>query len=248
MGGAGDRLYKRKRGEELKKAADEALCNPLLRPKRVRKSMSSHHYSEDDEDEVTLKLEADVLVLSAHEPQEQRLNAAPGASGTTSTTDITPLCLPGTKGPRCAGCGSSSHRLNLCLKASPSSGLMKGCPWCNTLEHILHRCPRKDIDLNKKLHMIQMRANMPWFEQPEKWVAIIHIAVEEGRKPPNEFPWTPAFAKKMCNAVKPFQEDLDNVGLNNSIGLPIDPATKDWETVERGFTEGFRGVEWLFRS
>ncbi|EWZ46377.1 hypothetical protein BFJ63_vAg14774 [Fusarium oxysporum f. sp. narcissi] len=66
-------------------------------------------------------------------------------------------------GLKCAGCGSSSHRLTICMKAS-EHGLMTGCPWCNTLEHSLANCPETRHDLAMQLEVIQMRANMPSFQ------------------------------------------------------------------------------------
>ncbi|KAL5610220.1 hypothetical protein FOVSG1_004901 [Fusarium oxysporum f. sp. vasinfectum] len=65
-------------------------------------------------------------------------------------------------GLNCAGCGSSSHRLNIYMKSS-EHGLMTGCPCCNTLEHILANCPETKHDLAMQLEVIRMRANMPPF-------------------------------------------------------------------------------------
>ncbi|KAI3587407.1 hypothetical protein IWW34DRAFT_813050 [Fusarium oxysporum f. sp. albedinis] len=122
---------------------------------------------------------------------------------------------------KCAGCGSSSHRLNICMKAS-EHGLMSGCPWCNTLEHSLANCPETKHDLAMQLEVIQMRANMPSFQPTQEWVDVVRAAVSNGHSPPSSFPWT-------------ISRGLDRVGFNNCKGLPIDPDTKDWESVQRRF-------------
>ncbi|KAF5588160.1 hypothetical protein FPANT_6692 [Fusarium pseudoanthophilum] len=188
-------------------------------------------HSEDDEDAAPLKRETDFPVLPTRAPTSR----ASGTSGTTPATDITSLGLPATNGSACAGCGSSSHRLNICMKAGSVTGLMKGCPWCNTLNHSLSRCPDIQRDLPMQLELIQMRSNMPFFVPTKNWVDVVRAAVADGHKPPNSFPWTPGFTKKMYKAVESFQRDLDKVGFNRRVELPIDPSTKDWETVQRNF-------------
>ncbi|KAF5566046.1 hypothetical protein FPHYL_3959 [Fusarium phyllophilum] len=150
-------------------------------------------------------------------------------------TNITPLSLPGTKASTCAGCGSSSHWLNICMKAGLLDGLMKGCPWCNTLEHSLTNCPETQNDLAMQLEVIQMRANMPSFQPILEWVEIVRVAVANGHKPPNGFPWTAQFTKTLRSSLSLYQRGLDRVGFNNRKGLPIDPDTKDWETAQRKF-------------
>ncbi|KAH7211541.1 hypothetical protein DER44DRAFT_742119 [Fusarium oxysporum] len=133
---------------------------------------------------------------------------------------------------KCAGCGSSTHRLNICMKASPS-GLMSGCPLCNTLEPNLADCPKTKDDVAIQLEIIQMRANMPPFQQTREWVAVLRAAVANGHTPPNGFPWTVQFTRTLHDILPHYQEGLDRVGFNNREGLPIDPDTKDWETVQR---------------
>ncbi|KAF5547728.1 hypothetical protein FMEXI_5054 [Fusarium mexicanum] len=167
----------------------------------------------DDEDEATWKRQTDAPAPSL---EDRRVDLA-----TAPTTNST---LPGFA---CGGCGSSSHRLNLCMQASSSSGLMKGCPWCNTLNHSLTNCPGTKHDLALQLEFIQMRANMPSFQPTLDWVDVVRAAVADGHKPPNSFPWTATFTKKICKAFEAFQRDLDKVGINRRVGLPIDPWTKD---------------------
>ncbi|EXK81854.1 hypothetical protein FOQG_13722 [Fusarium oxysporum f. sp. raphani 54005] len=111
-------------------------------------------------------------------------------------------------GLKCAGCGSSSHRLNICMKAS-EHGLMTG--------------------------FIQMRANMPSFQPTQEWVDVVRAAVANGHSPPSNFPWTIQFVKTLHNSLSHYQRGLDRVGFNNRKGLPIDPDTKDWESVQRKF-------------
>ncbi|EXM17345.1 hypothetical protein FoTM2_015892 [Fusarium oxysporum f. sp. vasinfectum] len=137
-------------------------------------------------------------------------------------------------GLKCAGCGSSSHRLNICMKAS-EHGLMTGCPWCNTLEHSLANCPETKHDLAMQLEVIQMRANMPSFQPTQEWVDVVRAAVANGHNSPSSFPWTIQFAKTLHNSLSHYQRGLDRVGFNNRKGLPIDPDTKDWESVQRKF-------------
>ncbi|KAF5594351.1 uncharacterized protein FSUBG_9453 [Fusarium subglutinans] len=175
----------------------------------------------DDEDEATWKRQTDAPAPSL---EDRRVDLA-----TAPTTNST---LPGFA---CVGCGSSSHRLNLCMQASSSSGLMKGYPWCNTLNHSLTNCPGTKHDLALQLEFIQMRANMPSFQPTLDWVDVVRAAIADGHKPPTSFPWTAHFTKKISKAVEAFQQDLDKVGINRRVGLPIDPWTKDWETVQRNF-------------
>lgn len=147
--------------------------------------------------------------------------------------------LPATDGSACAGCGSSSHRLNICMKAGSVTGLMKGCPWCNTLNHSLTNCPDTKHDRAMQLELIQMRSNMPFFQPTQNWVDVVRAAVADGHKPPHSFPLTARFTKKMCKAVESFQQDLNKVGINGRVGLSIDPDTKDWDTVQRKFPQVF---------
>ncbi|CZR46107.1 uncharacterized protein FPRO_11554 [Fusarium proliferatum ET1] len=141
----------------------------------------------------------------------------------------------GTKVSKCAGCGSPSHRLNIYMKAGLLDGLIKGCPWCNTLEHSLANCPETKHDLAMQLEGIQMRANLPSFQPTQDWVHVVGVAVANGHKPPNGFPWTTQFTKTLRGSLSLYQRGLDRVGFNNRKGLPIDPDTKDWETVQRKF-------------
>ncbi|EMT72531.1 hypothetical protein FOC4_g10001163 [Fusarium odoratissimum] len=122
-------------------------------------------------------------------------------------------------GLKCAGCGSSSHRLNICMKAS-EHGLMTG---------------------SMQLEVIQMRASMPSFQPTQEWVDVVRAAVANGHSPPSSFPWTIQFAKTLHNSLSHYQRGLDRVGFNNRKGLPIDPDTKDWESVQRKFApfEGY---------
>ncbi|PNP81485.1 hypothetical protein FNYG_05160 [Fusarium nygamai] len=242
---------KRKSGEVQMKAAANDARKSQIEPKALSKKpklthsamisrygLESYEEWEDDEDEATLKRETDPPVSSARAPKERQLNCPPGTFVATPHTDITRQCGPfrSAQGPTCAGCGSSSHRLNICMKASQSDGLMNGCPWCNTLDHSLTNCPDTKHDLAMQLEFIQMRANMPSFQPTQDWVDVVRAAVADGHKPPNSFPWTAEFTKKMYKAVEPFQRDLDKVGINRRLGLPIDPYTKDWETVQRNFS------------
>ncbi|KAF9772635.1 hypothetical protein IL306_009650 [Fusarium sp. DS 682] len=155
-------------------------------------------------------------------------NDEPAPSASSATRDI------------CAGCGSESHRLNICMNAGLDDGLMKGCPWCNTLEHSLTNCPETKHDLAMQLEMIQMRANMPFFQRTRDWVKVVRAAVANGHNPPDSFPWTRQFTYTMQNSLSYLQRGLNKVGVNNRKGLPIDPDTKDWATVQRMFP-GFEG-------
>ena len=120
------------------------------------------------------------------------------------------------------------------MKAS-EHGLMTGCPWCNTLEHSLANCPETKHDLSMQLEVIQMRANMPSFQPTQEWVDVVRAAVANGHNSPSSFPWTIQFAKTLHNSLSHYQRGLDRVGFNNRKGLPIDPDTKDWESVQRKF-------------
>ncbi|KAF4432178.1 hypothetical protein FACUT_8444 [Fusarium acutatum] len=105
-----------------------------------------------------------------------------------------------------------------------------------TLDHSLTSCPETKHDLPMQLEFIQMRANMPSFQPTQDWVDVVHAAVADGHKPPNSFPWTAQFTIKLYKSLEPFKRDLDKVGIDRRVGLPIDPYAKDWETVQRNFS------------
>ncbi|KAF5716291.1 hypothetical protein FMUND_6440 [Fusarium mundagurra] len=241
MGSQEEQSLKRKSSEaRMTRIINSSLPRRIgaLRPvKAARRTAASiyRYNSEDDDDEATLKRETDAPVPPNRAQREQRPKPAEGTPGTTSIADITPLCLPGTKASTCAGCGSSSHRLNICMKAGLLDGLMNGCPWCNTLDHSLTNCPETKHDLAMQLEVIQMRANMPSFQPTQEWVDIVRVAVAKGHKPPNGFPWTAQFTKGLRSSLSLYQRGLGRVGFNNRKGLPIDPDTKDWETAQRKF-------------
>lgn len=86
-----------------------------------------------------------------------------------------------------------------------------------------------------QLEVIQMRANLPSFQPTQDWVDVVHVAVAKGHSPPSSFPWTPQFTETLRSNLPLYQRGLDKVGFNNRKGLPIDPDTKDWETVQRKF-------------
>ncbi|KAJ4227639.1 hypothetical protein NW760_008345 [Fusarium oxysporum] len=68
-----------------------------------------------------------------------------------------------------------------------------------------------------------------------EWVDVVRAAVANGHSPPSNFPWTIQFVKTLHNSLSHYQRGLDRVGFNNRKGLPIDPDTKDWESVQRKF-------------
>ncbi|KAM0084765.1 hypothetical protein ACKRZS_002945 [Fusarium odoratissimum] len=80
-----------------------------------------------------------------------------------------------------------------------------------------------------------MRASMPSFQPTQEWVDVVRAAVANGHSPPSSFPWTIQFAKTLHNSLSHYQRRLDRVGFKNRKGLPIDPDTKDWESVQRKF-------------
>ncbi|KAF5977919.1 hypothetical protein FCOIX_6251 [Fusarium coicis] len=191
---------RRKSGEAHMEAvandAHKTLLDPKAlskKPERTQTPLPSRYTleldweSDDDEDEATLKRETDPPVSSARAPKEQ-LDCPPGYV-VLPPMDITRQCGPfrAVQRPTCAGCRSSSHRLNICMKASQSEGLMNGCPWCNTLEHSLTNCPDTKHDLAMQLEFIQMRANMPSFQPTQDWVDVVRAAIADGHKPPTAF-------------------------------------------------------------
>ncbi|RBA13581.1 hypothetical protein FPRO05_02374 [Fusarium proliferatum] len=163
-------------------------------------------------------------------PTEQPLDRA-----TASTTGSILLHYQTFDSSKCAGCGSSSHRLNICMKVDNFGSLMRGCPWCNTTEHSVANCPEAKDDLAMQLEVIQMRANMPSFQPTQDWVEGVRVAVANGHSPPSSFPWTSQFTETLRSSLSLYQRGLDRVGVNNRKGLPIHPDTKDWETVQRKF-------------
>ncbi|KAF7541999.1 hypothetical protein G7Z17_g11821 [Cylindrodendrum hubeiense] len=137
-----------------------------------------------------------------------------------------------TDGPKCAKCGSSSHKLSWCLSCN-EKGIMDGCPRCNTLEHEVKDCPviSKMQPREQVNELLYGRANMPPFNGKPWWLQFSAF-IEGMPNPalPRAFPWSSSFAKAMRKDVAKLQLALDRHSDRNK--LPVDPATKDWETAK----------------
>ncbi|KAF5639231.1 hypothetical protein F52700_4083 [Fusarium sp. NRRL 52700] len=217
---------KRKSGETMMEAAVNVAPKSQKWPGILRRA-GPDNSSEGDEHQAALKRQTDAPVPPTGASEERGLDRASGTSGTAPVDDLFRST--------CAGCESPEHRLILCTKASLPDGLMKGCPWCNTLRHSLSNCPKLKDDLEMQLEVIRLRANMPSFQPTQEWVAIVRTAVAKGHSPPSSFPWTAQFTNRLRGNLFGHQLDLDRVGFNNREKLPIDPCTKDWETIQRKF-------------
>ncbi|KAF5266444.1 hypothetical protein FOXYS1_2703 [Fusarium oxysporum] len=227
--------HKRKSGEadnerELDRAAHNVACQ-LTNASEITVS--------DPDDDIPLKIlkytgESRPTLVQQDRRHSSTAMPAPSKVFPKLLSQPRPSQRSTSSGLKCAGCGSSSHRLTICMKAS-EHGLMTGSPWCNTLEHSLANYPETKHDLAMQLEVIQMRANMPSFQPTQEWVDVVRAAVANGHSPPSSFPWTIQFAKTLHNSLSHYQRVLDRVGFNNRKGLPIDPDTKDWETVQRKF-------------
>ncbi|KAF4333743.1 hypothetical protein FBEOM_12430 [Fusarium beomiforme] len=136
----------------------------------------------------------------------------------------------------CAGCGAATHQLKKCLQAGPD-GLMRGCPKCITPEHSFAQCRELRSAGAKRAWLVDMRRNMPAFQDVRSWAAIVSESVASGATKLTRYPWTPAFTITMAatGQISELQAKLDAYGLKRGSGfqLPADPLTKSWEAVEK---------------
>ncbi|KAH6991366.1 hypothetical protein BKA56DRAFT_652212 [Ilyonectria sp. MPI-CAGE-AT-0026] len=141
----------------------------------------------------------------------------------------------------CAKCDSEAHTLASCMHCG-ISGMMDGCPHCNTLRHGVSGCgkmaklPSRDvIDL-----LVYGRANMPPFNG-RPWFLLFkdYIKGRENFDLPTALPWTVGFALEKQPDFASLQAELD--AHRDHTRLPVDPATKDWETVQT--MEAFSNLE-----
>ncbi|KAJ4262934.1 hypothetical protein NW762_006547 [Fusarium torreyae] len=138
----------------------------------------------------------------------------------------------------CAGCGSGKHKLMACLNAGPD-GMMKGCPWCDTLGHSFDQCPSTNNNTFNQLFLVMSRANMPSFQATQSWVNTVRAVVADGPCDLTNFPWTSDFAKVMAPSTSVLQAKVDSTlsasGVCGGDVLPADPATKDWDSIQQTY-------------
>lgn len=133
-------------------------------------------------------------------------------------------------GPKCAGCGSSSHELAWCLQCN-NRGMMEGCPRCNTLTHGANNCTFRTSARELVSDLLYSRANMPPFSG-RPWFLVFkdYIKGKENPPIPQAFPWSPAFALEKRAEITQLQAELD--AHRDRTKLPVDPSTKDWVTIQ----------------
>ena len=136
----------------------------------------------------------------------------------------------------CPECNSPNHRLERCLSAN-KEGALNGCPACHNLGHNLDECgswmnasPWERVEW-----LIYKRANKPAFQTNISWFSLLKEFLEENpeEEKPKALPWSKAFALSMRMDVDAIQADYDN--HRDDSKLPVDPATKDWETACQTF-------------
>ncbi|KAK7425099.1 hypothetical protein QQX98_000013 [Neonectria punicea] len=136
----------------------------------------------------------------------------------------------------CASCGSQNHQLVGCLSAS-HNGLMLGCPLCNALTHDVKYCMSiQNLDLLQKVDLFLVkRANMPPFHEDEPWFRLFktYFQLKPENGVPVRFPWSREFSQARLGDTARLQEELD--AYHDQSRLPVDPATKDWPSVQAKF-------------
>ncbi|KAF5580050.1 uncharacterized protein FSUBG_13489 [Fusarium subglutinans] len=133
----------------------------------------------------------------------------------------------------CVGCKSNEHRLDRCLKAG-ADGYMKGCPYCDTMDHNANACRHPDL-LNDKSerakYFVKFRRNMPSFLNIKSWYDLVNKNVHRSQLRENtEFPWTPEFTKSKAAQIDELQRRVDEKGLGGA-RLPVDPTVNGWSAV-----------------
>ncbi|SCO18194.1 uncharacterized protein FFM5_11773 [Fusarium fujikuroi] len=132
---------------------------------------------------------------------------------------------------RCVGCKSDKHTLAVCLKAG-ADGYMKGCPFCNTMDHSAGNCPHPALKDNKLLrlrHFVYDRRNMPSFLNVKAWYPLVRKHAQS-KEAYHRYPWTPEFTKSIAGRINEIQRRVDKNGPGGA-KLPVDPSVKGWPAV-----------------
>lgn len=132
---------------------------------------------------------------------------------------------------RCVGCKSDKHTLAVCLKAG-ADGYMKGCPFCNTMDHSAGNCPHPALKGNKLLrlrHFVFDRRNMPSFLNVKAWYPLVEKHARS-REAHDGYPWTPEFTKSIAGRINEIQHKVDENGPGGA-RLPVDPSVRGWPAV-----------------
>ncbi|UNI20926.1 hypothetical protein JDV02_006972 [Purpureocillium takamizusanense] len=156
-----------------------------------------------------------------------------------------PRGVPATIERRCAGCGSLTHELKLCMQSS-SDGLLHGCTLCNSISHELDQCRRfRELDLETCFAvLVRQRGNMPALATTRSWFAVLSDYRDAASDVSANYlpcvpylPWTPEFARRMSQAapserarMELFYRDFDR-----SV-LPGDPDTRHLSAARAYFT------------
>ncbi|KAF5983115.1 hypothetical protein FBULB1_3904 [Fusarium bulbicola] len=130
----------------------------------------------------------------------------------------------------CVGCKSDRHVLAKCIKAG-ADGYMKGCPFCDTMEHGAGNCPHPALKDDKKLKVhesVFKRRNMPSFLNLKAWYPLVKANTErKDLAVHSRFPWTPEFTKSNAGRIDQLQRKIDE-GHGKYL---VDPKVKGWAAV-----------------
>ncbi|KAF5703868.1 hypothetical protein FMUND_12810 [Fusarium mundagurra] len=133
--------------------------------------------------------------------------------------------------PFCVGCKSYRHCLDTCLKAD-ADGYMKGCPFCNTLDHDASDCGPIESDEEIFIQFVKKRACMPSFLNFDKWFSLAFDYHYDSLTVQDRFPWTAEFINSFADEIDDLQYDLDTLGLEGEFRLPEDPKLAGWRAVQ----------------
>ncbi|KAG5802238.1 hypothetical protein H9Q74_013104 [Fusarium xylarioides] len=131
----------------------------------------------------------------------------------------------------CVGCKSYQHYLDTCLKAE-ADGYMKGCPFCNTLDHDASDCGPIESDEEIFIQFVKKRACMPSFLNFDKWFSLAFDYHYDSLTVHDRFSWTAEFTKSFADEIEGLQYALDTLGLEGEFRLPEDPKLAGWRAVQ----------------
>ena len=73
-------------------------------------------------------------------------------------------------GRHCAGCAQDDHALQTCKGPLTREGCLRGCPWCNSVEHSWDECKKKPVSVDLDYYFeVVLRRGRPPIEMKEDW-------------------------------------------------------------------------------
>ena len=103
-------------------------------------------------------------------------------------------------GRHCAGCAQDDHALQTCKGPLTREGCLRGCPWCNSVEHSWDECKKKPVSVDLDYYFeVVLRRGRPPIEMKEDWRTkhLARVKAEGGGVSGGgrgRWPWTKAFA------------------------------------------------------